>query len=92
MEANDFFYPYRDVSVYGRGTALQPVVSSPKYDSKDFTDVPYLDTAIVHQEEKEEVTIFALNRHLQEPLELVCDVRSFEATTSLNIPYWKAMI
>ncbi|SDZ48119.1 alpha-N-arabinofuranosidase [Evansella caseinilytica] len=72
------FYPYAHVSAYGRGVALQPVVSSPKYDSKDFTDVPYLDTAAVYNEEKQEVTVFALNRHLQESLELHCDVRSFE--------------
>ncbi|WP_202080574.1 alpha-N-arabinofuranosidase [Caldalkalibacillus salinus] len=72
------FYPYAHVSAYGRGTSLQPVVSSPKYDSKAFTDVPYLDTAVVYDEEKEEVTIFALNRHLSEDLSLQCDVRSFE--------------
>ncbi|WP_307332794.1 alpha-L-arabinofuranosidase C-terminal domain-containing protein, partial [Evansella vedderi] len=72
------FYPYAHVSAFGRGVALQPVVSSPKYDSKDFTDVPYLDTAAVYNEEKEEVTIFAVNRHLEESLPLTCDVRSFE--------------
>ncbi|RXJ02122.1 alpha-N-arabinofuranosidase [Anaerobacillus alkaliphilus] len=72
------FYPYQHVSTYGRGVSLKPVVSSPVYDTKDFTDVPYLDTAIVFNEEKEELTIFALNRHLEESLDLSCDVRSFE--------------
>ncbi|GAB2556911.1 alpha-N-arabinofuranosidase [Gracilibacillus alcaliphilus] len=72
------FYPYYYTSVYGRGVALQPIVSSPKYDSKDFTDVPYLDTAVVHNEEKEEVVVFATNRHLKQPLEVDIDVRSFE--------------
>nr|WP_026674031.1 alpha-N-arabinofuranosidase [Alkalihalobacterium bogoriense] len=72
------FYPYAHVSAYGRGVALQPVVSSPKYDSKDFTDVPYIDSASVYNEEKEEVTIFAVNRHLKESVELSADVRSFE--------------
>ncbi len=72
------FYPYAHVSAFGRGVALQPVVSSPKYDSKEFTDVPYLDTAAVYNEENSEVTIFAVNRHLEEALPLTCDVRSFE--------------
>jgi alpha-L-arabinofuranosidase len=72
------FYPYMHVSQYGRGTALQTIVSSPKYDSKDFTDVPYLESTAVYNEEKEELTIFAVNRHLQEGLSLECDVRSFE--------------
>ncbi|MGM0877536.1 MAG: alpha-N-arabinofuranosidase [Bacillota bacterium] len=71
------FYPYQHVSLYGRGIALQPVISSPKYDSKEFTDVPYLDSIAVHNPEKEELTIFALNRSLEDSLTLECDVRSF---------------
>ncbi|MGY4691346.1 arabinosylfuranosidase ArfA [Salibacterium sp. K-3] len=72
------FYPYYYTSVYGRGTALKPVVDSPKYDSKDFTDVPYLDTSVVYNEEKEELVVFATNRHLENTLKVDCDVRSFE--------------
>lgn len=72
------FYPYLHASKFGRGVSLLPIVESPKYDSKDFTDVPYLDSAVVHNEEDEEITIFAVNRHLEEALELECDVRSFE--------------
>lgn len=71
------YYPYLHASRYGRGVSLQPVVDSPKYDSKDFTDVPYLDSAVVYNEENEELTVFMVNRHLSEPLELECDVRSF---------------
>ncbi|WP_050183794.1 alpha-N-arabinofuranosidase [Domibacillus robiginosus] len=72
------FYPYMHASVYGRGTALQSIVSSPKYDSKDFTDVPYLDSMSVYNEEDETLTIFAVNRHQQESLSLTGDIRSFE--------------
>ncbi|MEK4566048.1 alpha-N-arabinofuranosidase [Alkalihalobacillus sp. FSL R5-0424] len=73
------FYPYMHVSVFGRGTSLQPVVSSPKYDSKDFTDIPYLDSAVVWNEEHEELTVFLLNRDLNEPLDVSIDVRSFSS-------------
>ncbi|MFE0420868.1 alpha-L-arabinofuranosidase C-terminal domain-containing protein, partial [Streptomyces tendae] len=72
------FYPYMHASVYGRGVALNPVISSPKYDSKDFTDVPTLESTAVYNEENEELTIFAVNRDLQEGLLLECDLRSFE--------------
>lgn len=72
------FYPYMHTSIYGRGIALNPNVSSPLYDSKDFTDVPYLESAAVYNEENEELTIFAVNRHLDEGLVVECDVRSFE--------------
>ncbi|MEC0182069.1 alpha-N-arabinofuranosidase [Paenibacillus peoriae] len=72
------FYPYLHASRYGRGISLMPVVDSEKYDSKDFTDIPYLDSAVVYDEEGDALTIFAVNRHLSESLELTVDVRSFE--------------
>jgi alpha-L-arabinofuranosidase len=72
------FYPYLHASKYGRGYALNPVITSPVYDCKAFTDVPYLDSTGVYNEEAEELTIFAINRHLSEGLELEADVRSFE--------------
>lgn len=72
------FYPYMHASLYGRGVSLMPVVDSPVYDAQDYTDVPYLDSAVVFNEENEELTIFAVNRHLEESMELSCDVRSFE--------------
>lgn len=72
------FYPYLHASMYGRGVSLQPMVDSPVYDAKDYTDVPYLDSAIVFNEADEEVTIFAVNRSLENCLNLECDVRSFE--------------
>lgn len=72
------YYPYLHASQYGRGIALQPVINSPKYDSKNFTDVPYIESVAVYNEEKEEVTIFAVNRHLEEGITLECDCRSFE--------------
>ncbi|WP_379145068.1 alpha-N-arabinofuranosidase [Paenibacillus sp. sgz500992] len=78
------YYPYMHASVYGRGTVLHPLISSPKYDSKDFTDVPYLEAISVYNEELNEVTVFAVNRHLAEGLELAVDLRSFGAVTVLQ--------
>jgi alpha-N-arabinofuranosidase len=72
------FYPYMHTSVFGRGVSLNPIISSPKYDSKDFTDVPYLDSTAVFNEEKETLTIFAVNRHLEEGLDLTVDIRNFD--------------
>jgi len=71
------YYPYMHASVHGRGTVLRPIISSPKYDSKDFTDVPYLESISVYNEENNEVTIFAVNRHLTEGLQLEVNLRSF---------------
>ena len=71
------FYPFAHVSHFGKGAALHAVISSPLYDSKDFTDVPYLESIAVYNEVNEELTIFAVNRNPTEPLLLECDIRSF---------------
>lgn len=71
------YYPFLHASNFGRGTVLQAVISSPKYDSKDFTDVPYLEAISVYDEEQGLVTVFAVNRHLEEQMELNLDLRSF---------------
>jgi len=71
------FYPFLHASRFGRGKSLQTIVSSPRYDSRDFTDVPVLETATVHNEEKGELSIFAVNRGQSGDLLLECDLRSF---------------
>ena len=72
------FYPFMHTSKYGRGVALLPVISTPKFDTSKHVDVTAVEAVSVYNEEKEEVTIFAVNRSLQEDIELTTDVRSFE--------------
>ena len=72
------YYPYLHVSKYGRGIALQPVLSSSKHDTMDYTDVNDVESVAVYNDEKDEVTIFAVNRNLNEEVKFSCDVRSFE--------------
>jgi len=64
------FYPFMHASAYGRGTVLAGPVHSEKYDSKEYNDIPYLETVTVLNEEKEELTIFAVNRNLNETMDL----------------------
>ena len=71
------YYPFMHASLYGRGIVLNSIVQSDKYDSKNFSDVPYLESTAVWHEESNELTIFAVNRNLDEPLEMICDIRSF---------------
>ena len=60
------------------GVVLQTVLDSPKYDSKDFTDVPYIDTCSVYNKETEELSIFVVNKDLEEDFMYEVDVRNFE--------------
>lgn len=72
------FYPLLHASKYGRGTALMPIAESPKYDSKNYTDVPYLETVAVANEESEEMTIFAVNRDLDASMIVSCGLKGFD--------------
>ena len=71
------FYPFSHASIFGRGCALNAIIDSPRYDSRDFCDVPYIDAAVVYNEEKNELTIFAVNRSLDESVTLETDIRDF---------------
>jgi alpha-N-arabinofuranosidase len=72
------FYPFMHASLFGRGTVLRCPVTCDKYDSLEYTDVPYLESVAVHNEEHNEVTIFAVNRNLNEAMELEAELAGFE--------------
>ncbi|WFR59940.1 alpha-N-arabinofuranosidase [Anaerocolumna sp. AGMB13025] len=71
------FYPFALISNYGRGTVLNTVVKAPTYESKH-GDAPYLDSVCVMNEEEETLTIFALNKDLEDSMEVSCDLRQFK--------------
>ena len=71
------FYPLLHVSKFGRGTSLQPFVVSPKYDSASYTDVPLVEAAAVMNEETGEITVFAVNRSLENAITVDCNIRGF---------------
>lgn len=70
------FYPYMHASMFGNGTVLNTLVNVPVYDSK-YGDTPYLDCVIVDNEETEELVIFAVNKDLEEDMEVTCDLRQY---------------
>ena len=72
------YYPYLHASKYGRGIALNPALRSSKHDTKEFTDVTDVDSVAVWDDEKDQVTIFAVNRTLDQDIPLEADLRSFE--------------
>jgi alpha-N-arabinofuranosidase len=78
------FYPFQQVSTYGRGAVLKPIMSCPKYESKVYGDVPLLQLAAVLNQETEEVSIFVLNCNQNEATEMDLDFRSFGSVTPLE--------
>ncbi len=74
--AQTIYWPLMQASRYGRGTALRAIVDSPVYDCRDFEAVPELDAAATMAEDGS-VTIFAVNRSMDEAIELTADLRDF---------------
>lgn len=63
------FYPYLHTSLYGRGTALLPDISCSSYDTDNIKNVPYITASVIKNSENE-ISIFAVNRSLEDNIEL----------------------
>ncbi len=63
------FYPFMHASLFGRGTALKAEVGCETYDAGDKRNVPFI-TASAVENENGEITVFAVNRSLDEDSEL----------------------
>jgi len=70
------FYPFLHASKFGRGIVLDLQVASPTYSCAQADEVPFLDSVATFDEEKETVTVFAVNRSQDGPLEVGGDIRS----------------
>ncbi|MDJ0389195.1 alpha-N-arabinofuranosidase [Roseomonas sp. E05] len=83
------FHPFAQMSNFGRGRVLRGLVDSPTY-ATDYYDprgtqelhfplpaVPYLKLSAVHNAGSGHVTLFVLNRHLDEALAFETELRSF---------------
>jgi len=79
------FFPFAQFSHFGRGTVLRSEVECARYDASYYdprgaqdlyfpVSAPYLKMAAVRDDVSGGVTIFALNRHLTEPLQLKVDL------------------
>ena len=74
--AQTIYWPLYHASRYGRGTALRPVIKSPAYDCSDYEQVPYIDATAVEGDDGS-VTVFAINRSMEEDILLESDLRGF---------------
>ena len=81
--AQTIFYPLADASKFGRGESLQIKLTCDRFDTKHYCDVPVIDAAAVRQEDGS-VTLFMVNRDLEEPAEVSLDLRSFGEFSSIE--------
>ena len=72
------FYPYMHAATLGQGTVLNTIVKSPVYEAKQYGEAPYLDCVVVENPKKEELVIFAVNKDLDEDMEVTADLRQYD--------------
>ena len=72
------FYPFCHASRYGRGVALNVNVKSDVYHDAEYDAVPYIESVATMSDDQTHVTLFAVNRHLAEPVSIECDIRDFQ--------------
>jgi alpha-N-arabinofuranosidase len=70
------YWPFHDISRYGRGTAIIPILNCKKRETCH-GDAPLIAAAVVHNEREKMVTVFALNTDKDNKTELSVDTRSF---------------
>ncbi len=75
------YFPFLHASRYGRGRALDMKVSCATFDDQVFDAVPYIEAVGVLAEDRSELTVFAVNRQLEEALPLEIDLRDFAGAT-----------
>jgi len=80
------FYPFAHAANFGLGTVLHPVIEVPTYGCEEFENVPYVESIAVHNEEKDEVVIFAVNRSIDEDVDFTIQLQGFElkSVTAFN--------
>ena len=67
-------------STMGRGKpVLNTAVKVDSYESSH-GDAPYIDSVVIKDEANETLTVFAVNKDLENPYEVTMDVRQFAAT------------
>ncbi|MBQ8345768.1 MAG: alpha-N-arabinofuranosidase, partial [Clostridia bacterium] len=71
------YYPFMHASTLGRGKVLYTTVITPTYECKLTDCAPYLDAVVIENDEEETLTVFAVNKSLDEDMELVCDLRQY---------------
>lgn len=75
--AQTIFWPYMYGSVYGRGTALKPIIKCDTYDCPSHDNVPYVATSVIDNRKNRELVVFAINRSLDDSVELTFNAEDY---------------
>lgn len=74
------FYPFMQASNHGRGYALNSVTTSETYETHEFEAVPFIESIAIHNEEANEVVVFAVNRNQESAINFNVSLDGFEVS------------
>ena len=72
------FYPFMYASLYGNGKTLRTITESETYVTSDKVTAPYIASSVIYNPERDEVLVYAVNRSLNEDMELELELQGFE--------------
>lgn len=76
--AQTIYYPFMYTSQNARGTALRTECECGKYDAANKKDVPFIDSTSVISVDGEKLSLFAVNRSMNDECELDIDLIGFD--------------
>ena len=75
--AQTIFHPFALTARHAAGDVLRVETATDVYDTAEHGDVPLVDVVATHDRESGQVTVFAMNRHTEDPARLEIDLRAF---------------
>ncbi|MCL2360658.1 MAG: alpha-N-arabinofuranosidase [Defluviitaleaceae bacterium] len=71
------FYPFMQAAHHGHGTVLRHNIDVPTYDCDEFKTVPYVESTVIYNRDKNEVVVFAVNRSTDERMDFAVELQGF---------------
>ncbi len=89
------FHPFAQMAALAKGKVLRTEIKAPTYDTARYGEAPVVDVAATHDEERNELVLFVVNRHPSEPVTFSTSLRAFpgarlESATVLADDDWRA--
>jgi alpha-N-arabinofuranosidase len=89
------FHPFAQMAALAKGTVLRTEIKAPTYDTPRYGEAPVIDVAATHDEERNQLVFFVVNRHPSEPVSFTANLRAFpgarlETATVLADDDWRA--
>ncbi|WP_421017029.1 arabinosylfuranosidase ArfA [Furfurilactobacillus cerevisiae] len=72
------YYPFMQMATYGHGVVLNSSVNVPTYNSRQFKNVPLMDSVTIYNKDANELIVFAENKNQHENADLSINPTGFD--------------